>query len=239
LQNCIHAKIPSMAIIKSTVILILLISLPFFVFSQESISSKSWGYKGYSGGMFVHTGYVQSKEFSVFDLDGNKIDMRIKGAVFGLGGKMGVFLHRNFRVGAEGYFSTCKYNSGKYVNKLITEKSSCRIGWGGFTFDILFPVKKFAPFMGVTIGGGSAKHLIFTESKNNDHVAAPIVHFSNPLIIINPAIGTEFFATKRISLLLKLDYMFNVCKYKIPSLTNNTYPRGLRLYLGVHFYHKK
>ena len=217
--------------------LFILISLPFFAISQESNSSKSWGYKGYSGGMFVHTGYVQSKEFSVFDLDGNKIDMRIKGAVFGLGGKMGIFLHRNFRVGAEGYFSTCKYNSGKYVNQLITEKSSCRIGWGGFTFDILFPVNKFAPFMGVTIGGGSAKHLIFTEYNHFHHVATPVVYFSNPLIVINPVIGLEFFATKRISLLFKLDYMFNL--YKTLSINNNTYPRGVRLYLGVHFYHKK
>ena len=187
--------------------------------------------------MFVHTGYVQSKEFSVFDVENNEIKMQIKGAVFGLGGKMGVFLHRNFRVGAEGYFSTCKYNSGKYMNQLIAEKSSCRIGWGGFTFDLLFPVKKFAPFMGVTIGGGSAKHLIFTEYNHFHHVATPVVYFSNPLIIISPTIGTEFFATKRISLLLKLDYMFNL--YKTLSLNNNTYPRGLRLYLGVHFYHKK
>jgi len=187
--------------------------------------------------MFVHTGYVQSKEFSVFDVENNEIKMQIKGAVFGLGGKMGVFLHRNFRVGAEGYFSTCKYNSGKYMNQLIAEKSSCRIGWGGFTFDILFPVNKFAPFMGVTIGGGSAKHLIFTEYNHFHHVATPVVYFSNPLIVINPVIGLEFFATKRISLLFKLDYMFNL--YKTLSINNNTYPRGVRLYLGVHFYHKK
>ncbi|MDR0205924.1 MAG: hypothetical protein LBI45_01500 [Bacteroidales bacterium] len=225
--------------IKKTVLFLLSCFFPFFAISQESNSSKSWSYKGYSGGMFVHTGYMQSKKFSVFDIKNNEIEMQIKGATFGLGGKMGVFLHRNFRVGAEGYFSTCKYNSGKYMNQLITEKGSCRIGWGGVTFDLLFPVKKFAPFMGVTIGGGSAKHLIFIERKHNNHVATPIVHFSNPLIIINPAIGAEFFATKRISLLLKLDYMFNVQQNKLPSLTNNTYPRGVRLYFGIHFYHKK
>jgi len=198
--------------------------LSLSVFSQNKEHAKSWGYKGYSGGMFVHAGYVQSKIFSVFDLQGNEIEQQIKGATFGLGGKMGIYLHRYFRVGGEGYFSSCKY--GAY-------KNSCRISWGGVTFDGVYPVKKWIPFIGITIGGGSATHLIFIEKPQNNQQATPVVHFKNPLCIINPAVGVEFFATNRLSLLFKIDYMLNVHKI------THVYPHGPRFYFGVHFYRKK
>jgi hypothetical protein len=197
--------------------------LHFFVFPQDSIVKK-WGYKGYSGGMFVHTGYVQSGTFAVFDMQSNAINVKIKGATFGLGGKMSIYLNKYFRVGGEGYFSSCKYGANK---------SSCRIGWGGVTFDVLYPVKKWAPFIGITVGGGSSTNLISIEKHNNKNTATSVVHYKIPLCIINPAIGVEFFASNRISLLFKIDYMLNV--YKI----NNDYPHGPRFYLGVHFYHKK
>jgi len=196
----------------------------FIAFPQDALTLKSWGYKGYAGGMFIHTGYVLSKEFTVIDLQGNEIEQQIKGATFGLGGKIGVFLNRFFRVGGEGYFSTCNYG---------TYKNSCRIGWGGLTFDFLYPVKKWIPFAGITVGGGNAKHLIFIEKHYNNTIATPAAHFSNTLCIISPALGVEFLATNRISLLLKMDYMFNV------YLKQNNYPHGLRFYLGLHFYHKK
>ncbi|MCL2246379.1 MAG: hypothetical protein FWC10_04620 [Lentimicrobiaceae bacterium] len=206
-------------------LLTLLFAIPFLIaLPQTDAVEKPWGYKGYAGGMFVHTGYVQSATFTVGDLQGNDIEQKIKGPVFGLGGKMGIFLHRNFRVGGEGYFSTCKY--GAY-------KNSCRISWGGITFDLVYPVKKWMPFVGVTLGGGSSKHLIFIEKPQNNMKAEPVVHFSNTLYIINPAIGVEFMASNKISLLLKIDYMLNISK------KNHTYPQGVRLYLGVHFYQKK
>jgi len=198
--------------------------ITFSLYSQETIGSKKWGYKGYSGGMFVHTGYVQSGVFKVVDFQGNEIEKQIKGATFGLGGKMSVFLNKHFRVGAEGYFSSCKYGANK---------NSCRIGWGGVTFDLLYPVKKWSPFLGITVGGGSSTNLIFIEKHNNNKNATPVVHYKIPLCIINPAVGVEFFASNRISLLFKIDYMLNVYK------PNSAYPHGPRFYLGVHFYHKK
>ena len=196
----------------------------FIASSQNDTAPKSWGYKGYAGGMFIHSGYVQSKSFTVFDLQGNEIEQQIKGATFGMGGKMSIALHRFFRVGGEGYFSSCNY--GAY-------KNSCRIGWGGATFDFIYPVKKWMPFVGVTVGGGSATHLISIEEKQNNTIAAPVVHFSNPLYIVNPAIGVEFLASNRISLLFKMDYIINIYK------TDPSYPHGVRFYIGVHFYQKK
>jgi hypothetical protein len=209
---------------KTIIAAFFLVLLNFSVFSQAPIISNKWGYMGYSGGMFVHAGYMQSRVFGVSDLQCNPVSVQIKGATLGLGGKMSIFLNPHFRVGAEGYFSSCKYG----VNK-----NSCRIGWGGVTFDLLYPIKKWSPFLGVTVGGGSSTNLIFIEKTQNNKEAIPVVHYKIPLCIINPAVGIEFFASNRISLLFKMDYMFNVYK---PS---KAYPHGLRFYLGVHFYHKK
>jgi len=198
----------------------------FFVFSQDTTAMAKWGYKGYSGGMFVHVGYVQSGIFKAFDLQGNAIDVQIKGTTLGLGGKMSIYLNHYFRVGAEGYLTTCKYG---------TNENSCRMGWGGITFDMLYPVKKWAPFIGITLGGGSATNLIFVEkTKYGDgDMAIPALYYKQPLSIINPAIGVEFFVSNRISLLFKMDYMLNIYK------NNNSYPHGPRFYIGVHFYQKK
>jgi hypothetical protein len=198
--------------------------LPFFLFSQDTIVTKNWGYKGYSGGMFIHTGYVQSKPFLVFVQCNEVIEQQIKGAVFGLGGKMSIYFNRYFRVGGEGYFSSCRYG---------TYKNSNRIGWGGITFDMLYPVKKWAPFAGITFGYGSATNLIFTERQQNTQSAAPVVYFKNSFFLLNPAIGVEFFTTNRISLLFKIDYLLNISKKDL------YYPHGVRFYLGVHFYQKK
>jgi hypothetical protein len=196
----------------------------FFAFSQDTTVSNKWGYKGYSGGMFIHSGYIQSKSFYISDFQCNIIEKQIKGMTFGLGGKMSIYLNRYFRVGGEGYFSTCKY--GIY-------KNSCRIGWGGLTFDLLYPVKKWAPFIGVTLGYGNATNIIFIERKQDSLNEKPAVYFTNSFSIVNPAIGVEFFASDRISLLFKMDYMLNVSK------TFPSYPQGVRFYLGVHFYQKK
>ena len=196
----------------------------FFVFSQDTIVPKKWGYKGYSGGMFIHLGYVQSKSFTVFDWQDHEIEEQIKGVAFGLGGKMNIYLNRYFRVGGEGYFSTCTY--GSY-------KNTSRIGWGGITFDLLYPVKKWVPFMGITVGGGSVTNLIFIEKPQNNKETLSVVHFTYPLYIINPAIGVEFLTSSRISLLFKMDYMLNI--YRTPY----SYPQGLRFYFGVHFSSKK
>jgi hypothetical protein len=209
---------------KKRITTLFLVFINLLVFSQNESVNSTWGYKGYAGGMFIHTGYVQSEKFRVVSLQNNEIEQQIKGFTYGLGGKMSIALHRFFRVGGEGYFSSCTY--GEY-------KNSCRIGWGGAVFDLLYPVKKWSPFIGVTVGGGSATHLIFIEKQQNNIAAAPVVHFSNALCIINPAIGVEFLASNRISLLLKLDYMLNLYKNR------DTYPQGLRLYFGVHFYQKK
>jgi len=43
----------------------------------------------------------------------------------------------------------------------------------------------------------------------------------------------EFFASSRISLIFKMDYMLNIDKKDL------IYPQGVRFYLGVHFYQKK
>ncbi|MCL2168289.1 MAG: hypothetical protein FWH59_04100, partial [Lentimicrobiaceae bacterium] len=152
------------------------------------------------------------------------IVQQVKGATFGLGGKMSIYLNNYFRMGGEGYFSTCTYG---------VLKNSCRIGWGGITFDALCLVKKWTPFMGVTVGGGSASHLIMLGYKEITLSELPAIFLKRALVIVSPSMGVEYFATNRISLLCKVDYMLNVYK------NEKSYPQGVRFYLGLHFYQKK
>jgi len=51
---------------QKIITLFILLFIPFFVSSQETDTHKKWGYKGYSGGMFIHTGYIQSKPIRGF-----------------------------------------------------------------------------------------------------------------------------------------------------------------------------
>jgi hypothetical protein len=207
---------------QKTILILLFLCASFSAFSQDTVAQKKWGYKGYSGGMFVHLGYVESKHFTVFECPQKIIEKQLKGITFGFGGKMSIYLNTYFRVGGEGYVSTC--NNRK-------DRNSCRMSWGGVAFDVLYPVKKWAPFAGITVGGGSATHLVGDKPQNN--YAANTMIFTQPLCIINPAVGVEFFATQRISLLFKIDYILNIYK------TYPAYPQGVRFYLGIHFYQKK
>lgn len=200
------------------------IFIHLFLFSQDTVISRKWGYKGYSGGMFIHLGYVQSPHFTVFDSQGNEIKEQIKGLVYGLGGKVSIFLNKYFRIGGEGYVTYCKYGANK---------NNYNIGWGGINLDLLYPVKRWAPFIGITIGGGNSTNLIFIEKPPNNKNVIPIIYYKQILYIIDTAIGVEFFTSNKISILFKLDYMLNIYK------TSHVYPSGPRFYIGVHFYHKK
>ncbi len=211
--------------------LILLITLPLFTLhAQESspgdglaLSNKPWGYKGYAGGMFYHAGYIQSAQFIIND-NGAQVPHTVKGVTSGIGGKMGFFFHKHFKIAVEGYVSTAHYGP---------QKNSYKLGWGGVTADVLYPIKRWVPFAGITMGMGSYTHTIFLEERSYNAQAQSIAYFDNTLLAITPALGVEYLMNKRISLLLKVDYIFNA----LPNTTS--YAAGPRIYLGIHFYRKK
>lgn len=185
---------------------------------------KKWGFKGYSGGMFYHLGYVRSNEFMVYNLAGEAIPTRIEGMTSGIGGKLGFFLNKYVRAGIEGYSTTTRY--GEFRN-------SYKVGWGGLVMEFVYPTKRVMPFIGLTLGGGKMKNMILLAKDNNDYHADEIIYKEDGLFIINPAIGIEYFVSKRISLIFKVDYMISGSKDKFDFAT------GPRAYIGVHFYRKK
>lgn len=195
------------------------------VYSDEMrTDGKRWGFKGYSGGMFYHLGYVRSNEFMVYNLAGQAIPTRIEGMTSGIGGKLGFFINKYVRTGIEGYATTTRY--GEFRN-------SYKVGWGGLVMEFVYPTKRVMPFIGLTVGGGKMTNMILLANDNNDYHADEIVYKEDALFVINPAIGIEYFVSKRISLIFKVDYMLSGSKDKFD------FASGPRAYIGVHFYRKK
>lgn len=159
----------------------LLLSL-LFVGTTNS-SAQKFGYKGFSGGMMINTGYVSGELIQ---------NQKTGGAPFGFGGAIKIHLSDHFRVGSEGYVSTLNYNH---------DGSFASVGWGGGLVDWFWQLGKFAPFTGVCIGGGSFKNLTLND---------PITYRKYSFMAITPFAGVEFALTDKVRLIFKTDYLFNV-----------------------------
>ncbi len=191
---------------------------------QVEASDKNWGFKGYAGGMFYHVGYVKSKPFAIFDAQNQQYQHHVEGFTSGIGGKMGFFIHKNLKIGIEGYSSSASYGPNK---------SKFKMGWGGIAIDYLYRWENWMPFVGCHFGGGGSTHTIFLEEQNQNTLAQQVIYFKEPHFIISPSIGVEYLVSKKISFLFKVDYQFSVAPKGIG------YASGPRFYLGIHFYRKK
>ncbi len=200
------------------------------VFSQENevepvIKKHPLAFNGYSGGMQLHIGYVQGQTFNVYGNSGNVIQqITPKGITTGIGGSIRFHFGNYWRVGTEGYVSTLTFGENK---------SSSRLGWGGLLNDVAFKVGRFIPFFGVTIGGGNAKNLLLLNPTPDDYIVEneSVSYRSYGFMAVDPFIGVEFKATRRLNLLLKMDYLMNVTNIQDDFVT------GPRLYFGFIFCH--
>ena len=199
---------------KKTITLILIFCC-IFANAQEKKEKGKMAYSGFSGGMLLHLGYVQSKNFTF----SNGQTMQLKGLVFGLGGQARVHFGKYFRIGGEGYFSEHKYKNGSYA----------RIGWGGVLADCAFQIGKFAPFVGGTFGGGSQQNLTNFSEPKNDYILDETSYRKYGFMCVVPFVGVEYGLSKRIHLVFKADYMFNVSNRQADFIT------GPRFYLGFTF----
>jgi len=191
-----------------------------FVNGQET--KRKMAYSGFSGGMMLHLGYVQSSTFTFTNLVSQFSEtMRLQGLAFGLGGQAKVHFGKHLRMGTEGYFSKHKYKNGSYVS----------VGWGGVLADCAWKIKKFTVFTGGTVGGGSQQNLtIFTEQKN-DYIIDETTSYRNyGFMCIVPFAGFEFAMSKSIYLVFKTDYMINVSNPQDDFIT------GPRFYVGFTFF---
>lgn len=200
--------------------------------SVDVRKKHSFSYNGYQGGMMFHVGYVESRQFQYSDLSGNAIGepMRLRGAETGIGGALRVGFGKYLRVGIEGYVSTLKY--GPNAN-------SAKIGWGGLLLDSHWHVKRWTIFTGGVVGGGSYTHITLLDNPNfspednrdDDFVIENqnVSYRHYPFLAVVPFVGAEYLLTKRISLVAKIDYMFNVTHW------SDDYMSGPRFFVGIMF----
>ena len=118
-------------------------------------TTSPFAYRGFSGGMMLHAGWVDCGDMRV----GLAPVQRLSGLPLGIGGALKVRFGDHLRVGTEGYTSALSY--GDYG-------SSLSIGWGGLLVDWTFRVGRFVPYVGATIGGGSVENLTLTEKPATD-----------------------------------------------------------------------
>lgn len=188
-------------------------------------ASAQFSFRGYSGGMFLHSGYLSSDHFSITDGGIAVGSTRISGAAFGIGGalKCNFGTERDMlRIGMEGYSSTVNYSPSP---------SYFRMGWGGIIVDYIRESKgRINPFIGVTVGGGGAKNHIMIESDNEDFEKETISSFRRySFMTIAPFLGMEIEATEKLRVVIKADYLL-----PLPD-SRPDFAKGVRLYVGIIF----
>lgn len=183
---------------------------------------SAFAYRGFSGGMMIHTGYVSAGNIDLQSAGGVVSPQNMSGMPVGLGGSMKLHFGKYLRLGGEGYSTSLKYGP---------HKSSLNIGWGGILIDGLYRMGRWAPFAGVTFGGGSVKNLTITETVVDDFIVEDNISYRRySFMAITPFVGVEFAATSHMHLLLKADWMTNA------SNPQPDFPSGPRFYFGFSFF---
>lgn len=182
-------------------------------------TASAFAYRGFSGGMMLHAGWVDCGDMRV----GIAPSQRLSGLPLGIGGALKVRFGDHLRVGTEGYTSALSY--GDYG-------SSLSIGWGGLLVDWTFRVGKFVPYVGATIGGGSVENLTLTEKPATDLLPEALISYRKYGVgVVVPFVGVEYGLTERMSLTVKADYMLPLGRAQFD------FPRGVRCYVGFMFNH--
>ncbi len=205
----------------SVLICIALLSLSL----QAAGNNDSFRFIGYSGGMMVHGGYIQSNIFTIHS-GAISQDFQIKGFGNGLGGTAKFNFgteHDQLRIGMEGYGTKVAYKP---------KPSYSRIGWGGLTLDYIHQSKKgrVHPFIGCTIGGGGVKNHLLSEGSASDFEAEAIgIMHKYAFFTVTPFVGIEISIAKRVRVVIKADYLTDL------SGNSPDFPSGIRLYAGILF----
>ncbi len=202
---------------KRAILFILLLSLQLPVLSQK--------YLGFSGGMMLHTGFLKSSSFPIFTPEGVSLGMhQVKGSPFGIGGAIKFHFGNTkdqLRLGMEGYHSTLNY--GKF-------ESSYSVRQGGVLIDYIRQGKRVSPFIGSHFGMGSGSSLILLKETPYDFITEENVSFRKyPIYSVSPYVGAEIKFTKKISFLVKADYLFLLSK------ASEDFPSGPRIFCGILF----
>ena len=181
-------------------------------------------FEGYSGGMLLHTGYVQSRKFSMLSPDGSALtDMVLRGAPVGIGGALRINFGAHLRIGTEGYVSTLYGRNGSYQ----------KVGRGGVLADCAWERGRWTLFAGATFGGGGVTNLVSSSSDHDDYLVedGSVLYRKYAFMLLSPFFGAEYAITSKVHLMLKADYLCNLTNWE------DDYVSGPRIYFGFMFCH--
>ncbi|HPT52768.1 MAG TPA: hypothetical protein PK740_05750 [Bacteroidales bacterium] len=207
-------------------IFVLILICCFSTYYVKAQSDTAAVYRGFSGGMMLHTGYLSGNSFTIYDMQGEAIkSITNRGVPFGIGGALRFHLGKHARIGMEGGVSHLIY--GK-------EKNRWSLGWGGILADCSWQFKKWTLMTGGIIGGGSVRNIVYLNAVSSDFAVENLIMYRKfGCLLVTPFVGVEYALTPRMHLIGKIDYMFNILH--APS----DYADGARLYIGFLFYHTK
>ncbi|MDE6870744.1 MAG: hypothetical protein K2J62_01325 [Bacteroidales bacterium] len=185
----------------------------------------AFAYKGFIGGMMIHSGYVYSKNttYMVAQTQEEYV-VRAQGAPAGIGGAIKLMFGDHLRIGGEGYVSNLTY--GPY-------RSHANMGWGGLLADAVWKPGRWSFFAGGLVGGGSAKNITLLAHAGDDFVTEDrsVSYRKYGFMAVAPYVGVEYAISRRINLVLKIDYVMNV------SNPQDDFVTGPRVFLGFMFGH--
>lgn len=197
---------------------ILLLIGALVMLTTAHASTPSLAYRGFSGGMMLHTGWVDRGSVTV---DG--VSQRLSGLPMGIGGALRFRFGDHLRVGTEGYTSSVGYGDWG---------SSLSIGWGGVLVDWCWRVGPLAPYVGVTVGGGSVEHLTLTREPALDSVAEEGLSYRKYGVgVVTPFVGADYPLSERMSLTFRADCVLPMGRKEFD------FPSGVRCYVGFMFNH--
>ena len=135
---------------------VLLLTAPLNTIASGRTDSPDFRFRGYIGGMMLHSGYIQSRPFELYSTASQSLGtMQIRGAAFGIGGHVKFAFGTPtdmLRIGAEGHSSNVRYAGGGGVKNHIIAQG----GTGDFVIEPQAAMHKYAfmaiaPFLGIEV----------------------------------------------------------------------------------------
>ena len=172
-------------------------------------------FQGYEGGMMLHAGYL--------DGDITPLSHHATGVTKGIGGAIRLKLGNHWRIGTEGYTSTMKQlGNGSYIKTF----------WAGILTNYTWTWKRFAPYLGITFGGGNTTDFLMIKGSGNDWQPEDMVYYHKaPFVAIDPFIGCDYIVSDKLHLTFKIDHLKGVSNKELYL------PTGPRAYIGFMFCH--
>lgn len=206
----------------------ILLTMPFNIMASDKSDGRcpEFRFRGYTGGMMLHTGYIRSSEFGMSGPAGENLGtMQIRGGAIGIGGQVKFAFGTAtdmIRIGSEGHSTTVSYKPSP---------SYAHTGWGGILVDYIRRTKgRVHPYIGVTVGGGGVKNHIMLDGSTSDFATEPHMALRKyAFMAVSPFAGIEISLTSKLSMVVKADWLFNA------TGPQNDFPDGLRLYVGIMF----